>query len=192
MNKAVVRVLQLWDFQQVNLPLRTHRVFSVPTHTEFPQCLTLFVLQVVNDVSSKHKPQWGAAWAMEGPTPEPAYVDVDKGLTLACFVFLCLFLIVMIIRCAKVIMDPYSAIPTSTWEEQHLDDWRGLTTQSHKMLQSRRPLPIRKASRNSHFQICRMTAIYLRANSSCDYCSIDQNINKPFWKHNNTMQQPSS
>lgn len=192
MNKAVVRVLQLWDFQPVNLPLRTHRVFSVPTHTEFPQCLTLFVLQVVNDVSSKHKPRWGAAWAMEGPTPEPAYVDVDKGLTLACFVFLCLFLIVMIIRCAKVIMDPYSAIPTSTWEEQHLDDWRGLTTQSRKMLQSRRPLPIRKASRNSHFQICRMTAIYLRANSSCDYCSIDQNINKPFWKHNNTMQQPSS
>lgn len=60
--------------------------------------------------------------AMEEPTPEPIYVDVDKGLTLACFVFLCLFLIVMIIRCAKVIMDPYSAIPTSTWEEQHLDD----------------------------------------------------------------------
>lgn len=59
---------------------------------------------------------------MEEATPEPAYVDVDKGLTLACFVFLCLFLVVMIIRCAKVIMDPYSAIPTSTWEEQHLDD----------------------------------------------------------------------
>uniref|UniRef100_A0A8C4JI83 Cortexin domain containing 1 n=1 Tax=Dromaius novaehollandiae TaxID=8790 RepID=A0A8C4JI83_DRONO len=57
---------------------------------------------------------------MEGPTPEPVYVDVDKGLTLACFVFLCLFLIVMIIRCAKVIMDPYSAIPTSTWEEQEV------------------------------------------------------------------------
>lgn len=60
--------------------------------------------------------------AMEEPTPEAVYVDVDKGLTLACFVFLCLFLVVMIIRCAKVIMDPYSAIPTSTWEEQHLDD----------------------------------------------------------------------
>lgn len=59
---------------------------------------------------------------MEEPTPEPVHVDVDKGLTLACFVFLCLFLVVMIIRCAKVIMDPYSAIPTSTWEEQHLDD----------------------------------------------------------------------
>ncbi|KAI5237381.1 Cortexin Domain-Containing 1 [Manis pentadactyla] len=59
---------------------------------------------------------------MEEPTPKPAYVDVDKGLTLACFVFLCLFLVLMIIRCARVIMDPYSAIPTSTWEEQHLDD----------------------------------------------------------------------
>uniref|UniRef100_A0A3B4UDX5 Uncharacterized protein n=1 Tax=Seriola dumerili TaxID=41447 RepID=A0A3B4UDX5_SERDU len=45
-----------------------------------------------------------------------------KGLTLACIAFLCLLLVAMIIRCAKVIMDPYSAIPTSTWEEQHLDD----------------------------------------------------------------------
>uniref|UniRef100_A0A4W3H4R1 Cortexin domain containing 1 n=1 Tax=Callorhinchus milii TaxID=7868 RepID=A0A4W3H4R1_CALMI len=62
------------------------------------------------------------AKTMESATPEPIYVDVDKGLTLAGFVFLCLFLIVMIIRCAKVIMDPYKAIPTSTWEEQHLDD----------------------------------------------------------------------
>ncbi|XP_037367328.1 cortexin domain-containing 1 protein [Talpa occidentalis] len=59
---------------------------------------------------------------MEEPTPEPVHVDVDKGLTLACLAFLCLFLVAMIIRCAKVIMDPYSAIPTSTWEEQHLDD----------------------------------------------------------------------
>uniref|UniRef100_A0A3P9D190 Cortexin domain containing 1 n=1 Tax=Maylandia zebra TaxID=106582 RepID=A0A3P9D190_9CICH len=54
--------------------------------------------------------------------PAPAFVDVDQGLTLACVAFLCLLLMAMIIRCAKVIMDPYSAIPTSTWEEQHLDD----------------------------------------------------------------------
>uniref|UniRef100_A0A8D3AZA0 Cortexin 1 n=1 Tax=Scophthalmus maximus TaxID=52904 RepID=A0A8D3AZA0_SCOMX len=47
----------------------------------------------------------------------PAFVDVDQGLTLACIAFLCLLLVAMIIRCAKVIMDPYSAIPTSTWEE---------------------------------------------------------------------------
>uniref|UniRef100_A0A3P8RIQ9 Uncharacterized protein n=1 Tax=Amphiprion percula TaxID=161767 RepID=A0A3P8RIQ9_AMPPE len=40
------------------------------------------------------------------------------GLTLAYIAFLCLLLLAMIIRCAKVIMDPYSAIPTSTWEEQ--------------------------------------------------------------------------
>ncbi|XP_041081599.1 cortexin domain-containing 1-like [Polyodon spathula] len=59
---------------------------------------------------------------MEDTTPELAYVDVDKGFTLAGLVFLCLFLIAMIIRCAKVIMDPYRAIPTSTWEEQYLDD----------------------------------------------------------------------
>ncbi|GAA6104414.1 cortexin domain-containing 1 [Tachysurus ichikawai] len=62
------------------------------------------------------------AEAMEETTPDPEYVDVDQGLTLACIAFLCLLLVAMIIRCAKVIMDPYSAIPTSTWEEQHLDD----------------------------------------------------------------------
>lgn len=55
-------------------------------------------------------------------TAEPDALDVDQGLTLACIGFLCLLLVAMIIRCAKVIMDPYSAIPTSTWEEQHLDD----------------------------------------------------------------------
>ncbi|XP_033982940.1 cortexin domain-containing 1-like [Trematomus bernacchii] len=53
---------------------------------------------------------------------QPASVDVDQGLTLACVAFLCLLLVAMIIRCAKVIMDPYSAIPTSTWVEQHLED----------------------------------------------------------------------
>ncbi|XP_052348610.1 cortexin domain-containing 1-like [Oncorhynchus keta] len=57
-----------------------------------------------------------------GATPDPEFVDVDQGMTLACVAFLCLLLVAMIIRCARVIMDPYSAIPTSTWEEQHLDD----------------------------------------------------------------------
>lgn len=56
-------------------------------------------------------------------TTEPAFVDVDLGLTLACIAFLCVLLVAMIIRCAKVIMDPFSAIPTSTWEEQHFGDW---------------------------------------------------------------------
>ncbi|KAK2853364.1 hypothetical protein Q5P01_006025 [Channa striata] len=65
--------------------------------------------------------QTKAAMEVEG-TAEPAFVDVDQGLTLACIAFLCMLLVAMIIRCAKVIMDPYSAIPTSTWEEQHLDD----------------------------------------------------------------------
>uniref|UniRef100_A0A669BRZ5 Uncharacterized protein n=2 Tax=Oreochromis TaxID=8139 RepID=A0A669BRZ5_ORENI len=46
---------------------------------------------------------------MEG-TAEPAFVDVDQGLTLACVAFLCLLLMAMIIRCAKVIMDPYTTM----------------------------------------------------------------------------------
>uniref|UniRef100_A0A8C9MR21 Cortexin domain containing 1 n=1 Tax=Serinus canaria TaxID=9135 RepID=A0A8C9MR21_SERCA len=67
---------------------------------------------------------WGGGQGVQAEHPawNSSASSWETGLTLACFVFLCLFLIVMIIRCAKVIMDPYSAIPTSTWEEQHLDD----------------------------------------------------------------------
>ncbi|KAJ1179106.1 hypothetical protein NDU88_004342 [Pleurodeles waltl] len=82
----------------------------------------LIALQEEDDENSANTSWSRETLAMEEPSPEPAFIDVDKGLTLACFAFLCLFLVMMIIRCAKVIMDPYSAIPTSTWEEQHLDD----------------------------------------------------------------------
>uniref|UniRef100_A0A8C2PWX0 Uncharacterized protein n=1 Tax=Cyprinus carpio TaxID=7962 RepID=A0A8C2PWX0_CYPCA len=67
-------------------------------------------------------PLWICSSLVDFLADNPAFVDVDQGLTLTCIAFLCLLLVAMIIRCAKVIMDPYSAIPTSTWEEQHLDD----------------------------------------------------------------------
>ncbi|NXX19416.1 CTXD1 protein, partial [Podargus strigoides] len=57
---------------------------------------------------------------MENATAPPA-VDVDKGLAMAFVVLMCLFLLAMVVRCAKLIMDPYSAIPTSTWEEEQIN-----------------------------------------------------------------------
>ncbi|XP_039219429.1 cortexin domain containing 2 [Crotalus tigris] len=57
---------------------------------------------------------------MESPTTEP-FVDVDKGICLACLSVMCLFLLVMMVRCAKLIVDPYMAMPTSAWEEEPLD-----------------------------------------------------------------------
>uniref|UniRef100_A0A8C4YDC8 CTXD1 protein n=1 Tax=Gopherus evgoodei TaxID=1825980 RepID=A0A8C4YDC8_9SAUR len=57
---------------------------------------------------------------MESPTVQP-YVDVDKGVAIGFVILMCFFLMAMIVRCAKLIMDPYSAIPTSTWEEHCLD-----------------------------------------------------------------------
>lgn len=86
-----------------------------------PLCLQ-WDLQDGSRVWGQQQQQTAAVMEVESTT-EPAFVDVDQGLTLACIAFLCLLLVAMIIRCAKVIMDPYSAIPTSTWEEQHLDDW---------------------------------------------------------------------
>uniref|UniRef100_A0A8B9MP55 CTXD1 protein n=1 Tax=Accipiter nisus TaxID=211598 RepID=A0A8B9MP55_9AVES len=48
-------------------------------------------------------------------------VDVDKGFAMAFVVLMCLFLLAMMVRCAKLIVDPYSAIPTSTWEEEQIN-----------------------------------------------------------------------
>ncbi|NXX62792.1 CTXD1 protein, partial [Scopus umbretta] len=54
-------------------------------------------------------------------TTAPLAVDVDKGFAMAFVVLMCLFLLVMMVRCAKLIVDPYSAIPTSTWEEEQIN-----------------------------------------------------------------------
>ncbi|NXL86119.1 CTXD1 protein, partial [Alectura lathami] len=48
----------------------------------------------------------------------PPAIDVDKGFAIAFVALTCLFLLAVMVRCAKLIVDPYSAIPTSTWEEE--------------------------------------------------------------------------
>ncbi|XP_071971176.1 cortexin domain-containing 1 protein-like [Engystomops pustulosus] len=54
---------------------------------------------------------------MDDPTLLPL-VDLDKGFAIACFLLLCVFLAMMIVRCARLIMDPYKDIPNSMWEDQ--------------------------------------------------------------------------
>lgn len=48
-------------------------------------------------------------------------IDVDQGFAIAFVVLTCLFLLAVMVRCAKLIIDPYSAIPTSTWEEEQIN-----------------------------------------------------------------------
>uniref|UniRef100_UPI00358EE541 cortexin domain-containing 1 protein-like n=1 Tax=Myxine glutinosa TaxID=7769 RepID=UPI00358EE541 len=47
-----------------------------------------------------------------------APVDLDEGLALASLCLLALFLVLMIVRCVRVVLDPYSEMTTSSWEEQ--------------------------------------------------------------------------
>ncbi|NXW52244.1 CTXD1 protein, partial [Nyctiprogne leucopyga] len=54
-------------------------------------------------------------------TTVPPVMDVDKGFAVAFVVLMCLFLLAMVVRCGKLIVDPYSAIPTSTWEEEQIN-----------------------------------------------------------------------
>ncbi|NXE84690.1 CTXD1 protein, partial [Cochlearius cochlearius] len=56
---------------------------------------------------------------MENGTAPPA-VDVDKGFATAFVVLMCLFLLAVTVRCARLVLDPYTAIPTSTWEEEQI------------------------------------------------------------------------
>ncbi|KAF1400210.1 Cortexin domain-containing 1, partial [Spheniscus humboldti] len=50
----------------------------------------------------------------------PPAVDADKGFATAFVALVGLFLLATMVRCAKLIADPYSAIPTSTWEEEQI------------------------------------------------------------------------
>uniref|UniRef100_A0A8D2J0L0 CTXD1 protein n=1 Tax=Varanus komodoensis TaxID=61221 RepID=A0A8D2J0L0_VARKO len=62
----------------------------------------------------------GNSPAIYSPSAE-TFVDVDKGICIGFLSLMCFFLMLMMVRCAKLIVDPYTAIPTSTWEEEQLD-----------------------------------------------------------------------
>ncbi|XP_050986359.1 cortexin domain-containing 1 [Labeo rohita] len=48
-------------------------------------------------------------------------VDVDLGFALVFLVLLCLFLLVTVVRCAQMVLDPYSAISVSTYQEEQVE-----------------------------------------------------------------------
>ncbi|KAK0139116.1 Cortexin domain-containing 1 [Merluccius polli] len=45
-------------------------------------------------------------------------IDVDLGFALFFFFLLCFFLLVSIVRCAQIVLDPYSAVTTSIYQEE--------------------------------------------------------------------------
>ncbi|XP_035797886.1 cortexin domain-containing 1 protein-like [Amphiprion ocellaris] len=49
-------------------------------------------------------------------------VDVDLGFALFFFFLLCFFLLVTIIRCAQMVLDPYSAISVTTYQEEQTEE----------------------------------------------------------------------
>lgn len=51
-------------------------------------------------------------------------IDVDLGFALFFLVLLCLFLLVTMVRCAQMVLDPYSAISESTYQEEQEEEWR--------------------------------------------------------------------
>ncbi|XP_062453609.1 cortexin domain containing 2 [Rhea pennata] len=57
---------------------------------------------------------------MEPGAPPPPALGVDEGIAVAFVVLMCLFLLAMAVRCARLVVDPYSAIPAATWEEEQL------------------------------------------------------------------------
>ncbi|XP_035491651.1 cortexin domain-containing 1-like [Scophthalmus maximus] len=49
-------------------------------------------------------------------------LDVDLGFALFFFFLLCLFLLVTIVRCAQMVLDPYSAVTVTTYQEEQSED----------------------------------------------------------------------
>ncbi|KAG9334324.1 hypothetical protein JZ751_008306 [Albula glossodonta] len=57
----------------------------------------------------------------EPPYPFNFDVDVDLGIATFFLLMLCLFLMVSVVRCVQMVMDPYSAISTTTYQEEQTD-----------------------------------------------------------------------
>ncbi|XP_037836423.1 cortexin-2-like [Kryptolebias marmoratus] len=49
-------------------------------------------------------------------------VDVDLGFALFFFFLLCFFLLGTIVRCAQLVLDPYSAVSVSTYQEEDTEE----------------------------------------------------------------------
>ncbi|XP_077432862.1 cortexin domain-containing 1 protein-like [Vanacampus margaritifer] len=45
-------------------------------------------------------------------------MDVDQGFALFFFLLLCLFLLVTIVRCVHMVLDPYSTISVNMYQEE--------------------------------------------------------------------------
>ncbi|XP_039661241.1 cortexin domain-containing 1-like [Perca fluviatilis] len=49
-------------------------------------------------------------------------VDVDLGFAFFFFFLLCFFLLVTIVRCAQMVLDPYSNISVTTYQEEQEEE----------------------------------------------------------------------
>lgn len=90
---------------------------------------------------------WFVCWSANmDPTALPRRgfeVDVDLGFALFFFFLLCFFLLVAIVRCAQMVLDPYSAISVTTHqEEDQADDWQTYKLYSKGSLLSKRSVVI--------------------------------------------------
>lgn len=45
-------------------------------------------------------------------------VDVDLGFAIFFFFLLCVFLLVSVVRCSQIVLDPYSAVSISIYQEE--------------------------------------------------------------------------
>lgn len=88
---------------------------------------------------------------MDLPLPMPQLdVDVDLGFALFFLALLCLFLLATMVRCAQMVLDPYSTISAFTYQEEELEGWR-LKQADWEPLDSRRTLKQMLLETHLHF-----------------------------------------
>ncbi|XP_005989994.1 cortexin-1 [Latimeria chalumnae] len=52
-----------------------------------------------------------------GPTPDTLGMDAEQKTVFAFVIFLLVFLVVLVVRCFRILLDPYSRMPASSWTD---------------------------------------------------------------------------
>lgn len=95
------------------------------TSLPVPQLCVFFLLQTI--ATRNLLPQSYMTSDLDGPSPSPtpdatpSILALEQRAALVLVLLLLVLLVLLMVRCFRILLDPYSSMPSSTWTKHHRD-----------------------------------------------------------------------